>query len=98
MQREYYNEHFMYSDEVLWKKKRRIQKERWYQRERNKVISVLKNETKSLSHILREMQQELDVLTALVNAQQVSKREEQKCRNDGRQKKRAATFIQSSWQ
>jgi hypothetical protein len=98
MQREYYNQHFMYSDEVLWKKKRRIQKERWYQRERNKVISVLKNETKSLSHILREMQQELDVLTALVNAQKVSKREEQKCRNDGRQKKRAATFIQSSWQ
>jgi hypothetical protein len=44
------------------------------------------------------MQQELYVLTALVNAQQVSKREEQKCRNDGRQKKRAATFIQSSWQ
>ena len=49
-------------------KKRRIQKERWYQRERNKVISVLKNETKSLSRILREIQQELDVLTALVNA------------------------------
>jgi hypothetical protein len=98
MQREYYNQHFMYSDEVLWKKKMRIQKERWYQKERNKVISVLKNETKSLSRILREIQQELDVLTALVNAQQVSKREEQKCRNDGRQKKRAATFIQSSWQ
>jgi len=33
-------EDFMY--EVLWKKKRRIQKERWYQMERNKEISVLK--------------------------------------------------------
>jgi len=59
----------MYSDEVLWQKKRRNQMERWYQRERNKVISVLKKETKSLSHILREMQQELDVLTTLVDAQ-----------------------------
>jgi hypothetical protein len=38
------------------KKKRRIQKERWYQREKNKEISVLKKETKSLSYILREMQ------------------------------------------
>ena len=27
---------FMYFDEVLWQKKRQIQKERWYQRERNK--------------------------------------------------------------
>jgi len=26
----------MYYAEVLWQKKRRIQKERWYQRERNK--------------------------------------------------------------
>jgi hypothetical protein len=26
----------MYSDKVLWQKKIRIQKERWYQRERNK--------------------------------------------------------------
>ena len=33
---------FMYFDEVLWQKKRRIQKERWYQRKRNKDISVLK--------------------------------------------------------
>jgi hypothetical protein len=32
----------MYFDEVLWQKKRRIQKERWYQMERNKEISVLK--------------------------------------------------------
>jgi hypothetical protein len=31
----------MYFDEVLWQKKRRIQKERWYQMERNKEISVL---------------------------------------------------------
>jgi hypothetical protein len=35
---EYYNQDFMYSDEVLWQKKRRIQKERWYQRDRNKEI------------------------------------------------------------
>jgi hypothetical protein len=40
----------------------------WYQREKNKDISVLKKKTKSLSHILREMQQELDVLTTLVVA------------------------------
>jgi hypothetical protein len=59
----------MYFDEVLWQKKMRIQKERWYQRERNKEISVLKNESKSLSRILGEMKQELDVLTAAVNAQ-----------------------------
>jgi hypothetical protein len=42
-------------DEVFWQKKRRIQKERWYQLERNKEISVLKTESKSLSHILGEM-------------------------------------------
>jgi hypothetical protein len=59
---------FMYSDEVLWQKKRRIQKDRWYQMERNKEISVLKKESKSLSRILGEMKQELDVLTASVNA------------------------------
>jgi hypothetical protein len=29
---------FMYFVEVLWQKKMRIQKERWYQRERNKEI------------------------------------------------------------
>jgi hypothetical protein len=61
----------MYSDEVLWQKKRRIQKERWYQRERNKKINVLKK-TKSLSYILGEMQQELDTLMTLVDAQQTS--------------------------
>jgi chloramphenicol O-acetyltransferase len=38
--------------------------------ERNKEISVLKKESKSLSRILGEMKQELDVLTATVNAQQ----------------------------
>jgi len=32
----------MYSDKILWQKKRRIQNERWYQRERNKEISILK--------------------------------------------------------
>jgi hypothetical protein len=46
---------FMYFDEVLWQKKMRIQKERWYQRERNKEISVLKNESKSLSRNLGEI-------------------------------------------
>jgi hypothetical protein len=63
---------FMYFDKVLWKKKSRIQNERWYQRERNKEISVLKKESKSLSRILGEMKQELDVLTTAVNAQQAS--------------------------
>jgi len=37
MQMEYYNKDFMYSDEVLWQKKRRIQK-KTYQRETNKEI------------------------------------------------------------
>jgi len=69
-------------------KKKRIQKERWYQREINKEIGVLKNETKSRSHILGEMQQELDVLTALVVAQQALEREEQKRCNDDRQKEK----------
>jgi len=41
------------------------------------------------------MQQELDVLTALVDAQQASKREEQIHRNNDRQKRRVASFIQS---
>jgi hypothetical protein len=88
---------FMYFDEVLWKKKRRIQKERWYQRERNKEISVLKKESKNLSHILGEMKQELDVLTTTVNVQQASEREEKKCCNDEIQNRTAATFIQSCW-
>jgi hypothetical protein len=37
---------------------------------RNKEISVLKKESNSLSRILGEMKQELDVLTVAVNAQQ----------------------------
>jgi hypothetical protein len=85
----------MYFDEVLWQKKRQIQKERWYQRERNKEISVLKKESKSLSRILGEMKQELDVLTAAINAQQASEREEKKGCNDDIQNRTAATFIQS---
>jgi len=72
----------MYFDEVLWQKKMKIQKESWYQRERNKEISVLKNKSKSLSRILGEMKQELDVLTAFVNAQQASEREEKIHCND----------------
>jgi hypothetical protein len=69
---------FIYFDEVLWLKKRRIQKERSYQRERNKEISVLKKESNSRSRILGEMKQELDLLTAAVNVQQASKKEEKK--------------------
>jgi hypothetical protein len=42
------------------------------------------------------MQQELDVLTALVDAQQALEREEQKHCNDDRRKRRV-TFIQSFW-
>jgi hypothetical protein len=61
---------------VLWQKKRRIQKERWYQRERNKEINVLKKESNSLSRILGEMKQELDVLMTAVNVQQASERGE----------------------
>jgi len=87
----------MYFDEELWQKKRRIQKERWYQRERNKEISVLKKESNSLSRILGEMKQEPDVLTAAVNAQKASEREEKKCCNDEIQNRMAATFIQSCW-
>jgi hypothetical protein len=48
----------------------------WYQRERNKEISVLKKESRSLSHILGEMNQEVDVLTAAIITQQASEREE----------------------
>jgi hypothetical protein len=88
---------FMYSNEVLWQKKRRIQKERWYQMERNKEISVLKKESKSLSRILGEMKQELDVLTATVNAQQASEKEEKIHCNDDIRNRTAATFIQSCW-
>ena len=51
-----------------------IQKERWFQRARNKEISVLKKESKSPG----EMKQELDVLTTTVNAQQTLEREEKK--------------------
>jgi predicted RNase H-like nuclease (RuvC/YqgF family) len=87
----------MYFDEVLWQKKRGIQKERWYQMERNKEISVLKKESKSLSRFLREMKQELDVLTATVNAQQASEREEKIRCNDDIRNRTAATFIQSYW-
>jgi hypothetical protein len=39
----------MYFDEVLWQRKRQIQKERWYQRERNKEISVRKKESKYMN-------------------------------------------------
>jgi hypothetical protein len=73
----------MYFDEVLWQKKGRIQKERLYQMERNKEISVLKKESRSLSRILGEMKQELDVLTATVNAQQALEKEEKiRCNDD----------------
>jgi hypothetical protein len=88
---------FMYSNDVLWQKKRRIQKERWYQMERNKDISVLKKESKSLSRIIGEMKQELDVLTATVNAQQASEKEEKIRCNDDIRNRTAATFIQSCW-
>ena len=44
------------------------------------------------------MQQELDVLTVLIDAQQALDIEEQKHRDDDRRKRRAATFIQSCWQ
>jgi len=88
---------FMYFDEVSWQKKRRIQKERWYQMERNKEISVLKKESKSQSRILGEMKQEHDVLTVSVNAQQASEREEKIHCNDDIRNRTAATFIQSCW-
>jgi hypothetical protein len=83
----------MYFDEVLWQKKMRIQKERWYQKEINKDISVLKKESKSLSRILGDMKQELDVLTAVVNAQQASEREEIKRCNDDIQNRTAAKIY-----
>jgi hypothetical protein len=43
------------------------------------------------------MQQELDVLTALVDAQQASEREERKHHNDDIRKRKVVTFIQSCW-
>jgi hypothetical protein len=84
----------MYFDEVLWQKKR---KESWYQSERNKEVNVQKKKSKSLSRILGEMKQELDVLTTPLNAQQASEREEKKGSNDDIQNRTAATFIQSCW-
>jgi hypothetical protein len=68
------------------------------QKERNKEIGVLKKESKSLSRILGEMKQELDVLMATVNAQQASEREEKIRCNDDIRNRTAATFIQSCWQ
>ena len=65
--------------------------------ERNKEISVLKKESKSLSYILWEMKQELDVLAATVDAQQASEREEKIRYNDDIRNRMAATFIQSCW-
>jgi hypothetical protein len=44
--------------------------------ERNKEISVLKKESKSLSCILGKMKQELDVLKAIVNPASFRKRGE----------------------
>jgi hypothetical protein len=41
---------FMHFDEVLWQKKRRIQKQRWYQKEINKEISVLKRIQESIPY------------------------------------------------
>jgi len=38
----------MHSDEILWQKKKRIQKESCYQIERNKEISVLKKNQESI--------------------------------------------------
>jgi len=61
----------MYFDDVLWKKNEDSKGE-VVSRERNKEICVLKKEYKSLSRILGEMKQELDVLTAAVKAQQAS--------------------------
>jgi hypothetical protein len=43
------------------------------------------------------MKQELDVLTATVNAKQASEREEKICCNDDIRNRTAATFIQSYW-
>jgi len=43
------------------------------------------------------MKQELDVLTAAINAQQASEREEKKGCSDDIQNGTAATFIQSCW-
>jgi hypothetical protein len=43
------------------------------------------------------MKQEHDVLTAAINAQQASEREEKKGCNDEIQNRMAATFIQSCW-
>jgi predicted RNase H-like nuclease (RuvC/YqgF family) len=65
--------------------------------ERNKEMSVLKKESKSLSRILREMKQEIDVLTATVNAQQASEREEKIRCNDDIRNRTTGAFIQSCW-
>jgi len=40
----------MNSNEVLWQKKKKIQKEMWYQKKRNKEISFLKKNQESISY------------------------------------------------
>jgi hypothetical protein len=65
--------------------------------ERNKETSVLKKESTSLSRILGEMKQELDVLTAPGNAQQASEKEEKIRYNADIRNRTAGTFIQSCW-
>jgi len=62
--------------------------------EKNKEISVLKKESKSLSRILGEMKQELDVLSNSQCPASFRKRGE---KTQHTQNRRAVTFIQSCW-
>jgi len=87
----------MYFDELLWQKKRRIQKERWYQRERNKEISVLKKIQESIPYSRGD-----EARTWCVNgssqcpASFIKKRRKKWCNDDVRNRT-AATLIQSYW-
>ena len=55
----------MYSNEVLWQRKRRYQKERWYQRKRNKYIGVFDKECKDLFYKFGVLMKEFDKLNEL---------------------------------
>ena len=96
MQREYYNQDFMHSDEILWQKKKRIQKESCYQIERNKEISVLKKNQESILYFRGDASRTWCVNSISQCPASLRKRGT-KMPNDDRRKRRAATFIQSCW-
>ena len=94
MQNEYYKQDYMYSDDVLWQRKGRYKKERWYQRDRNTHIDVSDEEDKDPCRKFGVLMKEFDKLNELLYEWQVFERE--RSNNTQRMKDekiRAATFI-----